>query len=111
MPEVRIQIYVNINYELLERRRRRYIGTSGKLCWLSPPCKGSMESMEADFRMTGEFELETGFGRDLIIRRMIGELPTCRDNGTNKGKLGWKFLRAFFRATVVKMKSYLGFAK
>jgi len=50
--------------------------SSGKFCWLSPACKGSMESMEADFRMTGEFELETGFGRDLIIRRMIGELPT-----------------------------------
>ena len=39
--------------------------------------------MDADFRMTGEEmdgeeeELETGFGRDLIIRRMIGELPTC----------------------------------
>lgn len=39
--------------------------------------------MEADFRMTGEEEmegeedeLEAGFGRDLIIRRMIGELPT-----------------------------------
>ena len=67
--------------------------------------------MEADFRMTGEFELETGFGRDLIIRRMIGELPTCRDNGTNKGKLGWKFSRVFFMAMVVKMRSYLGFAK
>ena len=40
-----------------------------------------MESMEADFRMTGEEEMEgeedkVGFGRDLIIRRMIGELPT-----------------------------------
>jgi len=36
--------------------------------------------MDADLRMTGEEvageELETGFGRDLIIRRMIGELPT-----------------------------------
>jgi len=35
--------------------------------------------MDADLRITGEEmegELETGFGRDLIIRRMIGELPT-----------------------------------
>lgn len=50
---------------------------------MSPPCTGTIESMDADFRMTGEEmdgeeeELETGFGRDLIIRRMIGELPTC----------------------------------
>ena len=43
----------------LERMRRKYICTSvGQLCWLSPPCKGSMESMEADFRMTGEEEME-----------------------------------------------------
>ena len=47
-----------------------------------------MESMDADLRMTGEEmdgeeeELETdGFGLDLIIRRMIGELPTCREEG------------------------------
>ena len=35
--------------------------------------------MDADLRITGEEMdggLETGFGRDLIIRRMIGELPT-----------------------------------
>lgn len=56
--------------------------SSGQFCWLSPPCTGTIESMDADFRMTGEEmdgeeeELETGFGRDLIIRRMIGELPT-----------------------------------
>ena len=46
--------------------------------------------MDADFRMTGEEmdgeeeELEAGFGRDLIIRRMIGELPTCTENGFNR---------------------------
>ena len=42
--------------------------------------------MDADFLITGEEmdaeeEFETGLGRDLIIRRMIGELPTCKDNG------------------------------
>ena len=67
----------------------KYICTSGQLCWLSPPCKGSMESMDADLRMTGEEmdgeeEEEAGLGRDLIIRRMIGELPTCADDGHNK---------------------------
>ena len=72
----------------LERRKRRYVCTSGQSTWFSPACKGTMESMDADLRMTGEEmdgeeeELETdGFGLDLIIRRMIGELPTCREEG------------------------------
>ena len=52
--------------------------------------------MDADLRITGEEmdgELETGFGRDLIIRRMIGELPTWTGDGdVEKDPEFWSYL-------------------
>ena len=51
---------------------------------MRPACSGTIESMEADLRIKGE-EIDNkeelgfdaaGFGRERIIRRMIGELPT-----------------------------------
>ena len=65
---------------IMNRCRMRMIGTSRHFCWLS----GTIESMEADLRIKGE-EMDNkeelgfdavGFGRDRIIRRIIGELPT-----------------------------------
>ena len=58
-----------------------------------------MESMDADFRMTGEEEMEreAGFGRDLIIRRMIGELHTCMDTTCNSS----------FQSPLGRLKSFL----
>ena len=69
---------------IMNRCRMRMIGTSRHFCWLRPACSGTIESMEADLRIMGE-EIDNkeelgfdaaGFGRDRIIRRMIGELPT-----------------------------------
>jgi len=55
--------------------------SSSNCSWSKVSVTGTMESMDADFLITGEEmdgeeEFETGLGRDLIIRRMIGELPT-----------------------------------